>query len=197
MKRLIAILCFLAVPLMIVRAADRDPHIQEKGSGIIISQSCFAHGYRHGYEEGFHYGNLDVNMARPQRTRWRQFRELRSHYSNEFGSRTSFDAGFKAGAIAGYVDGYRGNGFRAIEELSRLGAEKSAPSVDFDSGIAAGYQAGLAQTPTKEEAKAPCSTPEDRKHAEPFCDGYQRGLVLGKSDRVALSGSAAVLEASR
>jgi hypothetical protein len=103
MKQLIAILCFLAVPVMY--GADRDPHLTEKGCGAILSHSSFAHGYRHGYEEGFHFGNLDVNMARPQRTKWQQFKEFHSHYSSEFGPRSSFDAGFKAGALVGYADG--------------------------------------------------------------------------------------------
>jgi len=198
MKRLIAILYFLAVPLNLSHAAERDPHLDEKGCGAILSHSSFAHGYRHGYEEGFHYGNLDVNMARPQRTKWKQFKELRSHYSSEFGPRSSFDAGFKAGSLAGYADGYRGAHFRVLQELRRMAAQSFAPSADFDSGIAAGYHDGLGQqlgTDQVQTAKRSCSL--HARQTDPFCDGYYRGFALGKSDRVALSGSPAILEASR
>lgn len=199
MKRLFVIACFLAMPLSY--AADRDPHLAEKGCGAIQTHSSFAHGYRHGYEEGFHYGNLDVNMARTQRTKWGEFKELRSRYSSEFGSRTSFDKGFKAGALAGYADGYRGTGFRVLEELRRIGTQQFAASPDFDGGMAAGYRDGLGLGSPKDPNRASrrsCSLRAGSSaDKDSFCDGYHRGYELGRSDRIALSGSPAILEASR
>ncbi len=203
MTRLLAILCLLTVPL--TYAADRDPHLDEKGCGALLSHSSFAHGYRHGYEEGFHFGNLDVNLARPQRTKWQQFKELHIWYSREFGSRSSFESGFRAGALAGYVDGYRGTGFRVLKELRRIGAELFSPSPEFEKGIAEGYRDGFgASVPPRRNslghqsavhscsAHAGAGTPTD-----PYCDGFHRGLMLGRSDRVALSGAPDILEASR
>lgn len=203
MTRLVAILCFLVVPF--TYAADRDPHLDEKDCGAILSHSSFAHGYRHGYEEGFHFGNLDVNLARPQRTKWQQFKELHSQYLREFGSRSSFESGFKAGAMAGYIDGYRGTGFRVLEELRRIGAERFSPSPEFDKGIAAGYQDGFGEGGSSRRdihvsrrADNPCSAhARIGKTTDPYCDGFQRGQALGKSDRIALAGSRDVLEASR
>src|SRR5215831_20537627 len=95
-------------------AQAQENHLSEPGSGAIYSRSAFAHGYRHGYEEGYHAGNLDINMGRPVRTKKTRFQGMTAGYSPEFGSKKLFEAGFHAGAAAGYGDGYAGRVFRAV-----------------------------------------------------------------------------------
>src|SRR5215467_147697 len=84
--------------------AAAEVHYSEAGTAAILMRSAFAHGYRHGYEEGYHQGNIDINMGRQPHTKFSQLHDLSSHYSPEFGSRKSFDAGFQQGVRAGYTD---------------------------------------------------------------------------------------------
>jgi flagellar biosynthesis/type III secretory pathway protein FliH len=192
-----------------------ESHLTEAVSGNIYARSAFAHGYRHGYEEGYHLGNVDINMARLPRTKKSQFRGLNVGYSPEFGQRRSFEAGFQAGLKAGYGDGYDGRPFRAVESARSMAEalENALPPADpagsyFDQGVGAGYRDGLAQG----EAPVPDATfldfhlvgctsfhpdkPQELPAQASFCDGYQRGFVLGHADALA-PGADRPLEASK
>jgi flagellar biosynthesis/type III secretory pathway protein FliH len=192
----------------------QEPHLSEAVSRNIYARSAFAHGYRHGYEEGYHLGNVDINMARLPRTKKSQFRGLSVGYSPEFGLRRSFEAGFQAGLKAGYGDGYDGRPFRAVEAARSMAValEEALSAAGgasyFDQGVGAGYRDGLVQG----EASLPdaaasdfhligCANfhpdkPEQLPALASFCDGYQRGFVLGHGDALA-PGAARPLEASK
>lgn len=187
-----------------------ESHLSEPISGVVFARSAFAHGYRHGYEEGYHLGNLDINMGRMMRIKKGQFRGVSLGYSSGFGPRRSFEAGFQAGLKAGYADGYDGRTFRAIELVRSVAAGlEAAPSrtdpdgLYFDQGLGAGYYDGLQQA---ESAQADlhavsCARFRREKHEDlpaegSYCEGYQRGLVLGRSDAMALARRPA-LEASK
>jgi len=193
----------------------QESHLTETVSGGMYARSAFAHGYRHGYEEGYHLGNIDINMARMSRTKKSQFRGLSLGYAPEFGPRRSFEAGFQAGLKAGYADGYDGRPFRAVESARAVAvALESAPSPGdpsggyFDQGVGAGYRDGLQQGASSAPAAAPldlhlvgCANfHPDRPMGLPaqtsFCDGYQRGFVLGRGDALA-PGAERPLEASK
>jgi len=178
-----------------------ESHLSEPISGVVFARSAFAHGYRHGYEEGYHLGNLDINMGRLMRIKKGQFRGVSLGYSSGFGPRRSFEAGFQAGLKAGYADGYDGRTFRAVELVRSVAAElKEAPSpadpagLYFDQGLGAGYYDGLQQgesAPGDFHAVS-CAQfhPEKRDDlpaAGSYCEGYQRGFVLGRSDAMALA----------
>jgi flagellar biosynthesis/type III secretory pathway protein FliH len=193
----------------------QESHLTEDVSGSIYARSSFAHGYRHGYEEGYHLGNIDINMARMLRSRKSQFRGLNVGYSPEFGSRRSFEAGFQAGLKAGYSDGYDGRTFRAVESARSVAAalEDALSPADpaanyFDQGVSAGYRDGLEQGAATVLDTAPldfhlvgCASyhpdkPKELPAQTSFCDGYQRGFVLGHFDALA-PGADRPLEASK
>lgn len=187
-----------------------ESHLSEPISGVVFARSAFAHGYRHGYEEGYHLGNLDINMGRLMRFKKGQFRGVSLGYSSSFGPRRSFEAGFQAGLKAGYADGYDGRTFRAIELVRSVAAGlKTAPSgadpagLYFDQGLGAGYYDGLQQVesaPADYEAVSCAQFHREKREDLPaegsYCEGYQRGLVLGRSDAIALAKRPA-LEASK
>jgi hypothetical protein len=207
------VLLLAACPAM--PGSAQEPHLTEAVSGSIYARSAFAHGYRHGYEEGYHLGNVDINMARLPRTKKSQFRGLNLGYSPEFGLRRSFEAGFQAGLKAGYGDGYDGRSFRAVESARSMavaldGALSPADPGGsfFDQGVGAGYRDGLAQGHGSVPDPAigdfhliACSNshpdkPEELPAQPSFCDGYQRGFALGRSDALA-PGAERPLEASK
>jgi hypothetical protein len=210
MSPLLSVL-ILAVAAGPAPAGDRDEsHLSEPISGVVFVRSAFAHGYRHGYEEGYHLGNIDINMGRLARIKKGQFRGLSLGYSSSFGPRRSFEGGFQAGLKAGYADGYDGRTFRAVELVRSVAAELTeAPSpadpnsLYFDQGVGAGYYDGLQQG-----ASAPADfrgvscaqfhpeRQEDLPAEGSYCEGYQRGFVLGHSDALALADRPA-LEASK
>jgi hypothetical protein len=180
----------------------QEPHLNEAGSGVILSRSAFAHGYRHGYEEGYHVGNVDINMGRQPRSQKLQFHglKLKLGYSSSFGPKHSFEEGFEAGLKAGYTDGYAGRTFRAVDSLRAVAAAMAeiAPPEDpggaFDQGVAFGYRDGFQQgesaTPgaVSMDFHLVACTPShpDNEQDSPaqasYCEGYRRGFVLGRAD---------------
>ncbi|HEY6306942.1 MAG TPA: hypothetical protein VI488_10855 [Candidatus Angelobacter sp.] len=208
---LVAVLCL--APLGHVQ----EVHLNEAGSGAILARSAFAHGYRHGYEEGYHLGNVDINMGRVSRTQLKtQFHglKLKPGYSPSFGSKRLFEDGFEAGLKAGYVDGYAGQMFRAVDSLRLVAAAMEAAPEDpdnvyFDQGLAAGYREGRQQAEPSTPGAGPLDfhavacvpfhpeKEQDLPAAGSYCEGYQRGYVLGQYDALALRGDSAFLEASK
>lgn len=190
-----------------------DSHLTEPGTAVLVARSAFAHGYRHGYEAGYHLGNIDVNMARPEKAKLASSRKIRTGYQPDFGSRHSFERGFQSGLKAGYSDGYAGRNFRAIAEFRSLSAslkakaESRTDDAPFDSGVLAGYTQGLdhASNPTSAAdldfhlVTCPASAASGSQAAtqRPYCDGYQRGYVLGRADGAILGPEHGLLEASR
>jgi hypothetical protein len=217
MSRFLSLRVFVVALCLASPGYAQEVHLQEAGSGPMLSRSAFAHGYRHGYEEGYHLGNLDINMGRPPRSRQKaQFRgvKFKPGYSSSFGSKSSFEDGFNAGIVAGYDDGYAGQPFRAVDAL-RLAATAMAASTspqdpssaNFDQGVAAGYrdghqQEGSATPESLDFRKVVCVRSEPDKEQNPpaagsYCEGYQRGYILGQADALALRGASVFLEASK
>src|SRR5215475_1327608 len=105
---------FLSLTFGAACSAGQDAHRSEPGSGVAMTRSAFAHGYRHGYEEGYHHGNIDANMGRPPQAKLEKLRGLSMGYNSSFGPKKSFEAGFRAGLQAGYGDGFAGRSFRGV-----------------------------------------------------------------------------------
>lgn len=192
-----------------------ENHCHEAGTGVLLTRSAFAHGYRHGYEAGYHEGNIDINMARPVRTSYKQFKAVPLGYDSSFGPKKSFEAGFELGLKAGYGDGYAGRMFRAVDGLRAVsGSLKEKPdvadskNVNFDRGVTFGYKDGFAQGHSRGSSAATATSLEsvkctypDKKNEAPveasYCDGYRRGFVLGHTDGLALGPESSLLEASK
>lgn len=196
-------------------ANAQERHLNETGSGVLLSRSAFAHGYRHGYEEGYHLGNIDVNMARWDRTQGKkQFQGIKipTGYSSSFGPQASFDAGFRAGLKAGYHDGYDGRSFRAVDsartlstDLERESPESERANAYFDQGLALGYGEGFRKGETSapsqrqievKQVNCPESGPNSAEQSS-YCGGYRRGFVLGHTDALVLRPGFVYLEASK
>jgi flagellar biosynthesis/type III secretory pathway protein FliH len=196
-------------------ANAQESHLTENGSGSLISRSAFAHGYRHGYEEGYHFGNVDINMGRLDRTQTKkQFQGLKpaTGYSPSFGPQALFHAGFQAGFKAGYHDGYDGRNFRAVDSARALSMDLEKEPLEsersksyFDQGLASGYQEGFrkgeASSPAERQidlrqVKCPESGPNSADQSS-YCGGYRRGFVLGHTDALALRPGFVYLEASK
>lgn len=177
-----------------------ERHMKEAGSSPLFARSAFAHGYRHGYEEGYELGNIDINMGRSFRTRSSQFHGLLNGYSSQFGKRKSFDSGFAEGVRAGYSDGYAGKVFRAVDTLRMVAASllNTAGASDpgnlyFDQGFASGYTQGLhpaqsVSTSSMENCNqySPLTGKDDPLARQSFCEGYERGQILGHADALAV-----------
>lgn len=210
---LLIVLTFTLSAILAIAQQQTDSHLTEPGTAVLVARSAFAHGYRHGYEAGYHLGNIDANMARPQKARLAASRKIPMGYQPEFGSRHSFEHGFHSGLKAGYSDGYAGRSFRAIAEFRSLStslngkAESAADDAPFDSGVLAGYTQGLDHAPGAPSAadldfhlvSCPKSSPSGSHGSAPqtYCDGYQRGYVLGRADGAILGPEHGLLEASR
>lgn len=197
------------------QAREHDGHLKESGTGALFTRSVFAHGYRHGYDAGYHAGNIDINMARKPRTRYKQFKGLPLGYERNFGPRKSFELGFALGLEAGYGDGYAGKAFRAVDSLRMIGESLDAHpgrgdpgNVFFDRGVTLGYQDGLAASRSELTGTHPaemnsvkCSFNADSKKdaaaKSSYCDGYRRGFLLGQSDHLDLLPEQMFLEASK
>lgn len=196
-------------------AREHDGHCKEPGTGALFARSAFAHGYRHGYEAGYHVGNIDINMARPPRTQYKQFKGLPLGYERNFGPKKSFELGFALGLEAGYGDGYEGKTFRAVDNLRIIAgslddhARRGDPgNLFFDRGVTLGYQDGLAASHSAVTRTIPADMDSVRCsfHAggkkqtadgSSYCDGYRRGFLLGQSDGLDLSPEQMLLEASK
>jgi len=193
-----------------------ENHCHEAGTGVFLTRSAFAHGYRHGYEAGYHEGNIDINMARPARTSFKQFKTVSQGYESSFGPKKSFSAGFELGLKAGYSDGYAGRMFRAVDGMRAVaGSLKDGPdqadanNVYFDRGVSFGYKDGFLQSHTAGGASTAAATSVEsvkcvypnKKNEAPaetsFCDGYRRGFVLGHTDGLVMGPGAGLLEASK
>src|SRR5579864_2362203 len=72
-----------------------ERHLQATPTGVLYSNSGFAHGFRHGYELGFHIGDLDFQMGRGPRFvfKSKEYQQSGRDYSPDFGSRLLFDEG--------------------------------------------------------------------------------------------------------
>ncbi len=203
MHKLPSLVVLFAAMWLTQPGSAQETHLNEAGSGVILSRSAFAHGYRHGYEEGYHAGNIDINMGRQVRAQKSQFHglKLKLGYSSGFGPKHSFEDGFEAGLKAGYTDGYTGRTFRAVDSLRAVAAAMAAAvppedpsSAYFDQGVAFGYRDGFQQG----ELAAPAAVSMDfhlvactQFHPDSgkdslaqgsYCEGYRRGFVLGRAD---------------
>jgi hypothetical protein len=205
------IICSLLLLCVSLPLACQETHQSEPLTGVLFMRSTFAHGYRHGYEAGYHQGNIDINMARPSRTKFSELRGIPLGYQSGFGPRNSFLYGFQYGLMAGYNDGFAGREFRAITTLRQVAAEldSNLPQLKvrsslFDTGLIFGYEDGFGQKPAKKLDKMP-ERPSDPHSCEKaqagetpdYCEGYRRGLILGHKDAFAARGEHGLLEASK
>jgi hypothetical protein len=210
-------LCCLLLLCVAIPLSAEESHRNEPVTGVLFARSAFAHGYRHGYEAGYHQGNIDINMARPARTRFSELRGLPLGYQNDFGPRNSFLYGFQYGLMAGYGDGYSGKEFRAVSNLRMAAAELDPTppelkvrSANFDRGLIFGYEDGYGRKPAKAMGGVPqtlsrggsCKAAPAKKEqtggeTPEYCDGYRRGLILGRTDAFAARGEHGLLEASK
>jgi hypothetical protein len=205
------------IAALALAALAQDTHCDEPGTQALFARSSFVHGYRHGYEAGYHEGNMDINMARQARTRFKQFKGLPLGYKHNFGPKKSFELGFALGLEAGYGDGYAGRTFRAVASLRTIG-DSLTPAADpgdpgntfFDRGVTLGYQDGFASSRSTGEHQGVlpidiqsvrCSFHANKRTEaaaeSSYCDGYRRGFVLGRSDKLDLSPEQVLLEASK
>src|ERR1700739_2524750 len=197
MARLLLTL-FLAAGVALT-ARSQDLHLNETGSSAVLSHSAFAHGYRHGYEEGYHTGNTDASLGSLQRRRLKDFHGLKLGYFPQFGSRKVFERGFLAGLKAGYVDGYSGRLFRAVDTLRSVSdsledthSATDARFTHFDDGFVSGYNEGFDRGSSDQSSTAQvdfhvvrCVNSKEQANLpgeESYCEGYRRGFVLGRSD---------------
>jgi len=211
------VLCCLLLFCMALPLLSQESHRNEPVTGVLLARSAFAHGYRHGYEAGYHQGNIDINMARQARTRFSELRGLPLGYQNDFGPRNSFLYGFQFGLMAGYGDGYSGKEFRAVSNL-RVAAAELNPTLPelkvrtstFDRGLLFGYEDGFGRKPAKAMdgvpkqlsrggscQAAPAGKEQNGGETPDYCDGYRRGLILGRTDAFAARGEHGLLEASK
>lgn len=213
MARLLLTLFFAAGIAITARA--QDLHLSESGSAAVLLHSVFAHGYSHGYEEGYHVGNTDASLGSLQRHKLTDFHALKLGYSSKFGSRKVFERGFLAGLKIGYVDGYSGRLFRAINILRSVSASLedtysagNAQFVHFDDGFASGYNEGFDRGSSDQSSTAQvdfhfvgCANSEKQNNNLPgegsYCEGYRRGFVLGHADGFLLRPEGGRLEASK
>lgn len=139
-------------------------------------------------------------MGRSLSDRSGKHRDPGTGYESEFGSKGSFEKGFEMGLNAGYNDGYLGRSFRAVSAFRALapGITQNFPPTDphsayFDQGFVAGYKDASLLPPATLKAisldppSATCGEfrpmkPEDAVAQGSFCEGYLRGLILGRDD---------------
>jgi hypothetical protein len=209
--------CLLLLLSVALPLSSQENHRNEPATGTLLTRSPFAHGYRHGYEEGYHQGNIDINMARPARKKFSEFRGVPLGYQSDFGARNSFLYGFQFGLMAGYSAGYNGKEFRAVSnlrqaamDLNRTATETQAPNPTFDKGVIFGYEDGFGWKPAKTSGAAsgrltraeacqtsPKAQQQTGTESPEYCEGYRRGLVLGRADASAAGAEHGLLEASK
>jgi hypothetical protein len=156
---------------------------------VLYQHSVWAHGYIHGYETGFHWGNFDMQVSGGARAEkmMKSCRNPKHHYNKSFGSRSTFESGFREGFKAGYADGVTGEAFRAATTARTLvTSHDQLAGLPVDEGIANGYIQGRTQglsdariaaafTP----GKALC--PRDAGDQN-YCGSYALGFRWGYSD---------------
>ena len=209
--------CLLLLLSVALPLSSQENHRNEPAIGTLLTRSPFAHGYRHGYEEGYHQGNIDINMARPARKKFSEFRGVALGYQSDFGPRNSFLYGFQFGLMAGYSAGYNGKQFRAVSnlrqaamDLNATATETQAPNPTFDRGVIFGYEDGFGWKPAKASGvgtgrltrgeacpTSPKGQQQTAAESPEYCEGYRRGLVLGRADASAAGTEHGLLEASK
>jgi hypothetical protein len=192
-------------------ARAQDLHLSESGSAAVFLRSAFAHGYRHGYEEGYHVGNADASLGSSQRQQIKDFHGLKLGYSSQFGPRKLFEHGFASGLKAGYLDGYSGRLFRAVDTLRSVSAslEDTQPAsgfIHFDEGFLSGYNEGFDRGGSDQSSAAQvdfhfvgCANYQKQHNLSgenSYCEGYRRGFALGHEDGFLLRPEGGRLEAS-
>jgi flagellar biosynthesis/type III secretory pathway protein FliH len=193
-------------------ATAQDFHLRESGSAAVLSHSAFAHGYRHGYEEGYHVGNADASLGSSQRHQIKDFHGLKLGYSSQFGPRNLFEHGFTSGLKAGYLDGYSGRLFRAVDTLRSVSAsledtQSARGFTHFDEGFLSGYNEGFDRGRSDQSSTAQVDfhfvgcTNFQKQHnlsgENSYCEGYRRGFALGHADGFLLRPESGRLEASK
>jgi flagellar biosynthesis/type III secretory pathway protein FliH len=193
-------------------ATAQDFHLRESGSAAVLSHSAFAHGYRHGYEEGYHVGNADASLGSSQRHQIKDFHGLKLGYSSQFGPRNLFEHGFTSGLKAGYLDGYSGRLFRAVDTLRSVSAsledtQSARGFTHFDEGFLSGYNEGFDRGGSDQSSTAQvdfhfvgCANFQKQHNLSgenSYCEGYRRGFALGHADGFLLRPEGGRLEASK
>ena len=180
-------------------AQNPDRHLQD-GARELFLRSAFAHGYIHGYEQGFHIGNEEYQAGHRQRpiSQLKRFRSGKNDYTQEFGDKGRFEAGYSVGFDAGYGDAIGGREFRAVAalradapDLEEDDAAQAAQDGGFDRGFAAGYALGLLEgtragaVDADDDVTSPlCSSVSQEASAHPpgYCEGFRHGYALGYPD---------------
>ena len=172
-----------------------ERHLQPTSVGSLYANSAFAHGYRHGYDEGFHSGDFALQLGRTfdLTSMPKQYRQSAHDYRPLFGSRQSFDEGYRAGFGNGYSDAIAGGEYQVNTRVrmaaAGLSAEVLSPSrrAHFDEGVASGYRS--AQSPnapgrdiTAEYVEQYCRKTSSGAYALEYCSGFSRGYLLGISN---------------
>lgn len=169
--------------------------------GALYQRSAFAHGYIHGYELGFHWGNMDLQLARAPRDipKSEEYRNGAKEYRAQFGSRNDYRTGYRDGLLVGYTDARSDHAFRAIDEAriatAHLDAKNAAAAGSgsrnhFESGFMDGYHAGALQgvgdgrnRADYRPGQAQCNgAPQGAPLDDAYCGGYVRGFAFGYSD---------------
>lgn len=169
-------------------AQSIDTHVISDPAAALYKRSSFAHGYRHGYEEGFRIADRDYHLGREPQLLACSEKKIKNisspkvrGYEKRFGDKANFSSGYEHGYIAGYTDSYNGRMFRVLE--LHLAALKTSPNVqaenadlEFDRGFGDGYRS------FSFHAQAPTDTDKCPKDSPNYCDGFDRGVVVGRAD---------------
>lgn len=123
-----------------------DSHMTADPARRVYELSPWAHGYIHGYEQGFHFGDMDLQMAHPARN-VKEIKEFRKdNYEKNFGDRTSWTSGYRAGFRIGYSDAFNGQEFRAIQLMRNLASDLPESAANggaiVDTAVSKGYSDG-------------------------------------------------------
>lgn len=184
-----------SIPSAVVNSqpvTTNERHLQPTSVGSLYANSAFAHGYRHGYDEGFHSGDLALQLGRnlDVTSMPKEYRQSARDYRILFGSRQSFDEGYRAGFRSGYSNAISGGEYQVSTRVraaaAGLPAEVLSPSrrVHFDEGVVNGYKS--AQSPsapsqdmTAEYVEQYCRKTSSGAYAIEYCSGFSRGYLLG------------------
>jgi hypothetical protein len=170
-----------------------ERHLQGAPTGLLYSNSGFAHGFRHGYERGYHLGDLDFQMGRNARVpgKFKAYQQSGHEYSPGYGSRQLFEDGYNAGFTRGYADAISGLEFRALDQArsSAAGLSEVLPPTRrhyFDEGFAGGFRSSQLQNAPVEGMSLDylqqyCRTTTSGPYALEYCSGFSRGYMLGTS----------------
>ena len=170
-----------------------ERHLRGTPTGLLYSNSGFAHGFLHGYERGFHAGDLDFQMGRTIRFpgKFKEYQQSARDYNPDFGSKKLFDDGYKAGFSRGYTDAISGLEFRVFDDAqsSAAGLNEILPSTrrqHFDEGFAGGFRSSQLKNAPVQAMSADylqeyCRKTSSGPYALEYCSGFSRGYILGAS----------------